>query len=210
MAETTEIDFMFRAIKTPVNIRLDVSPRTEDESNISSVPEGQLEGGDKSRWHNLAMCRQATTEVATENDEEEGYDAIAKKRIRNENPQVTTRRTTYDMERQTVLYAALYNGIKEPFSDTTLSYLQSGTAVPMGGTSDPKMPLAFREVAYDDKQHILWRKYFYGVLINAGSQTYDGKISRPQLQVEEESSPANVIKFSTYYVTGVPGDDDQL
>ena len=201
---------MFRGIKTPVNIRLDVSPREESESDVSDLPEGQLEAADETRWHNLAMCRQATTEVATENDEEDAFDAIAKKRVRNENPQVTTRRTTYDMERQTVLYVALYNGIKEPFSETTLSLLKTGGAVQMGGTSDPKMPLAFREVAYDDKQHILWRKYFYGVLINAGSQTYDGKISRPQLQVEEESSQANVIKFSTYYVTGVPGDDDQL
>lgn len=188
---------IYKSIKTPVNIAIYVAPRTE---TLAPDSESGSLIGEEIVWRNLAMCKQATTEVATENDPEDAFDAISKKRVRNENPMVTTRTTTYDMERQTVLYAAIFNGIKDPMSDETLTALQSGEGVQLGGTSDPKVAVCFKEEAYDDKQRLLWTRYMYAYLINAGSQTYDGKISRPQLQVEEESSPHNKIVFSPFFL----------
>ena len=191
---------IYRPIKTPVNIALYVAPRTEVYKPESLEETASLEERPEEDWKNLAMCKQATTEVSTENDQEDAFDANAKKRVRNENPMVTSRRTTYDMERQTVLYAALFNGIKDPMSDETLAALASGKGVQLGSTNDPKVALCMKEMAYDDKQNLLWTKYNYGYLINAGNQTYDGKISRPQLQFEEESSKHNTIVFSAFYL----------
>ena len=191
---------IYRPIKTPVNIALYVAPRSEVYKPESLEETASLEARPEEDWKNLAMCKQATTEVSTENDQEDAFDANAKKRVRNENPMVTSRRTTYDMERQTVLYAAIFNGIKDPMSDTTLAALASGKGVQLGSTNDPKVALCMKEMAYDDKQNLLWTKYNYGYLINAGNQTYDGKISRPQLQFEEESSVHNTIVFSAFYL----------
>ena len=191
---------IYRPIKTPVNIALYVAPRSEVYKPESLEETASLEARPEEDWKNLAMCKQATTEVSTENDQEDAFDANAKKRVRNENPMVTSRRTTYDMERQTVLYAAIFNGIKDPMSDTTLAALASGKGVQLGSTNDPKVALCMKEMAYDDKQNLLWTKYNSGYLINAGNQTYDGKISRPQLQFEEESSVHNTIVFSAFYL----------
>ena len=191
---------IYRPIKTPVNIALYVAPRSEVYKPESLEETASLEARPEDDWKNLAMCKQATTEVSTENDQEDAFDANAKKRVRNENPMVTSRRTTYDMERQTVLYAAIFNGIKNPMSEETLTALASGKGVQLGSTNDPKVALCMKEMAYDDKQNLLWTKYSYGYLINAGNQTYDGKISRPQLQFEEESSQHNTIVFSAFYL----------
>lgn len=197
---------IYRPIKTPVNIALYVAPRTDTYKPESLEETASLENRPEEDWKNLAMCKQATTEVQTENDQEDAFDANAKKRVRNENPMVTSRRTTYDMERQTVLYAAIFNGIKDPMSDETLAALASGKGVQLGSTNDPKVALCMKEMAYDDKQNLLWTKYSYGYLINAGNQTYDGKISRPQLQFEEESSVYNTIVFSPFYLGTATGN----
>ena len=189
---------IFRPIKTPVNIALYVAPRTEVYTPESTTETALLEARPEEDWKNLAMCKQATTEVSTENDEEDAFDALAKKRVRNENPMVTSRRTTYDMERQTVLYFAIFNGIKDPMSKETLTALASGKGVQLGSTNDPKIAICLKEEAYDDKQNLLWTKFLYGYLINAGNQTYDGKISRPQLQFEEESSLYNTYVPSPF------------
>lgn len=191
---------IYRPIKTPVNIALYVAPRTDVYKPESTEETAALENRPEEDWKNLAMCKQATTEVSTENDQEDAFDANSKKRVRNENPMVTSRRTTYDMERQTVLYAAIFNGIKDPMSDETLAALASGKGVQLGATNDPKVALCLKEEAYDNKQNLLWTKYNYGYLINAGNQTYDGKISRPQLQFEEEVSKYNSIVFSPFYL----------
>ena len=196
---STDID-IYNPIKTPVNIALYVAPRTEVFYPSNADVTGSLMARSEEDWKNLAMCKQATTEVQTENDQEDAFDAIAKKRVRAENPMVTSRRTTYDMERQTVLYSAIFNGIKDPMSDATLEALASGKGVQLGSTNDPKVPVCMKEIAYDDKQNTLWTKYIYGYLINTGNQTYDGKISRPQLQFEEESSVHNVILYSNFYL----------
>jgi hypothetical protein len=191
---------IYRPIKTPVNIGIDVAPRTEVYDPYNAEETGSLIARPVDDWKNLAMCKQATTEVATENDPEDAFDAVALKRVKVENPSVTTRTTTYDMERQTPLYSAIYNGVKDPMSEETLNALASGEGVQIGGTTDPKVAVCLRERAYDDKQHLLWTRYMYGFLINAGSQTYDGKLSRPQLQVEEESSIHNKIVFTPFFL----------
>lgn len=191
---------IYRGIKTPVNIGLDIAVRTEDYRPDNAEESGSLIARSEGDWKNLAMCKTATTEVATESDPEDAFDAVALKRVKNENPTVTTRTTSYDMERQTVLYAAIYNGVANPMSEETLAALEAGTGVQLGGSTDPKVAVCMRERAYDNSQNLLWTRYLYGFLINTGSQTYDGKISRPQLQVEEESSIHNVIVFSPFFL----------
>lgn len=198
---------IYRPIKTPVNIALDVATRTDVYTPENTEESGKLTARAEEDWKNLAMCKQATTEVSTENDPEDAFDAIALKRVKTENPMVTTRVTTYDMERQTPLYFAMFNGVKNPMSDETIAALESGEGVQMGSTNDPKIPVCARERAYDAKQNLLWTRYYYGNLINAGSQTYDGKISRPQLQVEEESSPHNWLVPSPFLLGMESGNE---
>jgi hypothetical protein len=191
---------IYKPIKTPVNIGLWAAPRTETYSPENTAETGSLIDRPMEDWKNLAMCKQATNNVATENDQEDAFDALAKKRVRNDNPMVTTRTTTYDMERQAVLYSAIFNGVKDPMSEETLNALASGEGVQIGGTNDPKVAICLREEAFDAKGNTLWTKYMYGYLINAGNQTYDGKLSRPQLQFEEESSVHNKIVYSNFYL----------
>lgn len=195
---------IYRGIKTPVNIGLDIAVRTDDYRPDNADTSGSLMNRIESDWKNLAMCKTATTDVATESDPEDAFDAVALKRVKNENPTVTTRTTTYDMERQTVLYAAIYNGVANPMDDETLAAMEEGRGVQLGGSTDPKVAVCIRERAYDNSQNLLWTRYLYGFLINTGSQTYDGKISRPQLKVEEESSIHNLIDFSPFFL-GIEG-----
>lgn len=190
---------IFRPIKTVYNVALYVAAWTEVYNPDNLEETGNLELRDATDFKNLARCKTARTNVSTETDPEDAYDANAKKRIRNENPKVTTRGQTYEMERQTLLYSTMFNGVKDPMSDETIAAIESGKMVQIGGTTNPKVPVCLKEETYDDEQHLLFTRYQYGYIITTGEQVSDGKLSRPTLTFEEESSPHNGIVYSDYF-----------
>lgn len=194
---------IYRPIKTVYNVALWVAPWTEEynpdnvEDTGSLITRATSSPGD---FKHLARCKSSRTTVNTETDPEDAYDGLALKRIRNENPKVTTRGQTYEMERQTVLYAAMFNGVANPMSDETIAALEAGTGVQIGGTSNPKVEVCLKEETYDDEQHLLYTRYQYGYIITTGEQVSDGKLSRPTLTFEEEASIHNKIVFSPFYM----------
>lgn len=194
-----EVD-IYRPIKTVYNIALYGAPWTEvyNPDNLEST--ASLEDRPAEDWHNFARCRSGTTEVQTEEDQEDSYDANAKKRIRTPNTKVTTRGQTYEMERQTVLYSAMFNGVKDPLSTETVTALSSGKGVQIGGTTNPRVKICLKEETYDDEQNLLFTRYQYGYLLTTGQQVSDGKISRPTLQFEEEASIYNTVVYSPYFL----------
>lgn len=194
---------IYRPIKTAYNVALYVAPWTEVYNPDNITEEASLIERYKNTpedFHHLARCKTSRTNVSTETDPEDAYDGLAKKRIRNENPKVTTRGQTYEMERQTVLYAAMFNGVKDPMSTETITALEAGTGVQIGGTNNPKQEVCLIEETYDDEQHLLFTRFQYGYIITTGEQVSDGKISRPTLTFEEEASKHNQIVFSPYYM----------
>lgn len=195
-----ELD-LYKAIKTVYNVALYGAEWTEVYSPSNTEVTADLSARAEEDWHNFARCRQATTDVQTEDDPEDSYDAIAKKRMRVPNTKVSTRGQTYEMERQTLLYSLMFNGVKNPFSAETIEVVSSGKMVQLGGTSNPRVPICLKEETYDDEQNLLFTRYQYGYIISTGQQVSDGKISRPTLTFEEEPSPYNGIVYSEYYKT---------
>lgn len=192
-----EID-MYKGIKTVFNIALYGAPWTGTYTPENTDPSAALESRPESDWKNFARCRQATTDVQTEEDQEDSFDASAKRRIRVPNTKTTTRGQTYEMERQTIAYIAMFNGVKDPFSEETQTAIASGKGLQIASTTNPRVKMCLKEETYDDEQNLLFTRYQYGYMLTTGQQVSDGKISRPTLQFEEEASIHNTIVFSEY------------
>lgn len=194
-----EID-IFRPIKTVYNVALYGAEWTDTYRPDNEDVTGDLSTRPAEDWHNFARCKTATTDVQTEEDPEDSYDATSLRRIRVPNTKVTTRRDTYEMERQTPLYSLMYNGVKNPFSSETLEALSSGKLLQIGGTNNPRVPICLKEETYDDEQNLLFTRYKYGYILTTGQQIADGKISRPTLTFEEEASKHSGIIYSDFYL----------
>lgn len=192
-----EID-MYKGIKTVFNIALYGAPWTDTYYPENTSTEAALESRPESDWKNFARCRQATTDVQTEDDQEDSFDAPSKRRVRAQNTKTTTRGQTYEMERQTLAYIAMFNGVKDPFSDETQTAIVSGQGLQIAGTNNPRVKMCLKEETYDDEQNLLFTRYQYGYMLSTGQQVSDGKLSRPTLQFEEEASVHNTLVFSEY------------
>lgn len=163
------------------------TPDSADETAaLTSVPEEE--------WQNVARCRTATYEVSTENDEEDSFDAVTKTRVKQENASVSQRRWTFELERYTVAYDAMYQGVANPLSPETQELLSAGGEVPIYASNNPYIPVGMKLEMYDGEQHLLKTMYMYGNVRCDGNQTFDGKILRPTLTMEVEASPHNVQK----------------
>ena len=161
------------------------SPDNVDETaSLESVP--------KEDWKNIARCKTATYEVATQNDEEDSFDAPTKTRIRQENASVTARKWTFELVRYTVAFDAMYQGVKSPLSAETLELLGAGGKVPIYASNNPYIPVGLKLVMYDGDGNELKTMFMYGNVRCDGNQTFDGKIIRPTLTFEVEASPHNV------------------
>lgn len=163
------------------------SPDSTDETAaLTSVPDEE--------WQNVARCRTATYEVATENDEEDSYDAITKTRVKQENASVTARKWTFELERYTVAFDAMYQGVKDPLAPETQELLSAGGSVPIYASNNPYLPVGLKLAMYDGEQNLLKTMYMYGNVRCDGNQQFDGKIIRPTLTFEVEASPHNTQK----------------
>lgn len=197
-----EVD-LYKAQKTAYLVALYGAEWTDVYTPENKDATGDLTSRPEEDWHNFARCKTATTEVETEDDPEDSFDAISKKRVRMQNTKVINRRRTYEMERQTLLYSLMFNGVKNPFSEETLSAVSSGKIVQTGTSSNPRVPICLKEETYDDDQNLLFTNYQYGYILTTGQQVSDGKISRPQLSFEEEPSMHSGIVYSDYYLANL-------
>lgn len=202
-----EVD-MYKGIKTVFNIALYGAPWTETYYPENTSTEAALESRPESDWKNFARCRQSTTDVQTEEDQEDSFDAPAKRRIRVPNTKTTTRGQTYEMERQTLAYIAMFNGVKDPFSDETQTAIASGKGLQIASTTNPRVKMCLKEETYDDEQNLLFTRYQYGYMLSTGQQVSDGKLSRPTLQFEEEASKHNTLVISDYLKSLATPDEE--
>lgn len=196
---------IYKGIKTVFNKVISIAPWGTPESTLD--PTAPLSDDEQSNlvtfdgWKTLSRCKQASEDVATETDPEDAFDEVTHTRVKNENLMVSTRSVTYDMERQTILYTAIYNGIKDPMSEATLTAIASGKGVKINATNNPKVQVAMKEETYNDADRLLFTKYSYGYLIATGTQTADGKISRPQIKFELEPSNHNQIVYADGFLS---------
>lgn len=195
---------IYKGIKTVFNKVISVAPwGTTDSTLDPTAPlgeDGQSNLVTFDDWKTLSRCKQASEDVATESDPEDAFDELTHTRVKNENLMVSTRSVTYDMERQTILYTAIYNGIADPMSSSTLEAISSGKGVKINETNNPKVKVAMKEETYNDTNKLLFTKYSYGYLIATGTQTADGKISRPQIKFELEPSPHNQLVYAAGFL----------
>lgn len=199
----TGID-IFKGIKTVFNRRISIAPWTDEYNPNSPLSEdGQSNLIERTDYRILSRCKQATEDVATENDPEDAFDENTLTRVKTENTMVSTRTTTFDMERQTALYIGIYNGVNNPMSQETIDAIASGKGVPFNATNNPKVPVAMKDETFDDKKNLLFTKYSYGYVVATGSQTSDGKISRPQIQYELEPSVHTQMVYSPYFLNSL-------
>lgn len=197
----SEID-IYKGVKTVFNRRISIAPWTDTYKPDAELDvDGQSNLIAREDFKVLARCKQATDDVATEDDPEDAFDEKTLTRVKTQNTMVSTRTSTFDMERQTLLYLAIYSGVKDPMSEETLALIASGKGVPTNATNNPKVPVAFKDETYDDKQNLLFTQYSYGYLVATGSRTSDGKISRPQIQYEMESSKHTQTVYSEYFLS---------
>lgn len=161
------------------------TPETAEETAaLTSVPAED--------WQNVARCRTATYEVGTQNDEEDSFDALTKTRVQKENASVNSRRWTFELERYTVAFDAMYQGVKDPLATETQALLSAGGEVQIYASNNPYIPVGVKLEMYDGEQHLLKTMYMYGNARCDGNQQFDGKIIRPTLTIEVEASPHNV------------------
>lgn len=203
---STNLD-IYKGVKTVFNKRISIAAWTDTYRPDAPLGEdGQSNLISRSDFKVLSRCKQSTEEVSTENDPEDAFDEKTLTRVRTENAMVTTRVTTYDMERQTILYLAIYNGVKDPMSDETIAAISSGKAVPFNSTNNPKVPVAMKEETFDDNKNLLFTKYSYGYVVATGTQTADGKISRPQIRYEIEASEHTQMIYAEHMLGLSQGD----
>lgn len=178
--------------KISANMALHITPQTE------TLYPGNTLGGDltelqDTEWHNLARCKTAQFEQETDTDQEDAFDWETKTRVRQDNASVIGRRWTFDLERYTVLFDAMYQGVRDPFSAETQTALSAGGKASIYATNDPYLPVAMKLEYYDKNGSLLKTQYMYGNLMCNGSQAFDGKILRPQVVFEVEASVHNVL-----------------
>lgn len=194
---------IYKGIKTVFNKRIWIAAWNDEYNPDTPLGEdGASPLLTREDFKLLSRCKQSNEEVATESDPEDAFDEKTLSRVRNENLMVTTRTTTYDMERTSVLYLNIYNGIKDPMSDETLAAIESGKPVQFMATNNPKVKVAMKEETFDDNKNLLFTKYSFGYLVATGTQTSDGKIVRPQIQYEIEASVHTQIVYSSYFTSG--------
>lgn len=203
-----EVD-LHKPIKTVFNIALYGAMWTDTYYPENTDPSASLENRTETDWKNFARCRQSTTDVQTEEDQEDSFDAKAKRRVRVPNTKTTVRGQTYEMERQTLAYIAMYNGVKNPFSEETQAAIASGKGLQIASTTNPRVKMCLKEETYDDEQNLLFTRYQYGYMLTTGQQVSDGKISRPTLKFEEEASIHNTLVFSEY-MKGLATPDEEV
>ena len=191
---------LYRPIKTVYNIALYGAPWTEVYNPENTEASGNLADRPEEDWNHFARCKSGTADVKTAEDPEDSFDGNAKRRIIVPNTKVTTRGQSYEMERQTLLYSLMFNGVAEPFSEATIAAIESGKGVQIGSTNNPRVQICLKEETYDDEQHLLFTRYQYGYLISTGQQTSDGKLSRPTLMFEEEASSNSAIVYAPYFL----------
>lgn len=203
-----EVD-LHKPIKTVFNIALYGAMWTDTYYPENTAPSAALENRPETDWKNFARCRQSTTDVQTEEDQEDSFDAKAKRRVRVPNTKTTVRGQSYEMERQTLAYIAMYNGVKNPFSEETQAAIESGKGLQIAGTTNPRVKMCLKEETYDDEQNLLFTRYQYGYMLTTGQQVSNGKLSRPTLQFEEEASMYNTLVFSEY-MKGLATPDEEV
>ena len=175
------------------NMAIYLIPQTPVFSPDNADETASLKTVAEEEWQNIARCKTATYEVATQNDEEDSFDAATKTRIRMENASVTARKWTFELERYTVAFDAMYQGVKNPLSPETLEQLGAGGEVQIYASNNPYLPVALKLVMYDGEGNELKTMFMYGNVRCDGNQTFDGKIIRPTLTFEVEASPHNTM-----------------
>lgn len=176
------------------NMAIYLIPQTAIFSPDNADETASLKSVSEEEWQNVARCRTATYEVATENDEEDSFDAVTKTRVKMENASISARKWTFELERYTVAYDAMYQGVKDPLSPETQELLSAGGSVPIYASNNPYIPVGMKLEMYDGEQNLLKTMYTYGNVRCDGNQTFDGKIIRPTLTLEVETSPHNVME----------------
>lgn len=181
------------------NMGIWVIPQSEEYSPSSEA--GDLTVVSDTEWQNVARCRVATYEVTTENDEEDSFDAKTKTRVKMENAQVSARRWQLELERYTVAFDAMYQGVANPLSPETQEKLSAGAEVPVPiyASNNPYIPVGVKICMYDGEQNLLKTMYFYANARCDGNQQFDGKIIRPTLVLEVETSTHNCMTLSAAF-----------
>lgn len=187
MAEYSKIN-VWTSQKIQGNIVIDAFAQNGDYVPTNSEETGKLTTAPEEIWKNLARCIDATHEQATETDPENSVDAVTGTRIQTENTTVTGHTWRFRLERYTVFMDAMYQGVKDPLSDATAEKLSAGGEYMPYESNSPYVPVALRLTFLDSNGKRWKRMYMYGNLRADGSQTFDGKIIRPELVFEYEPS----------------------
>lgn len=180
--------------KIQANIIIDAIPQDSTFNPDNADESGALTAVPEDNWKNIARCISATYEQQTESDPENATDKNTRTRVRAENVTVTGRSWRFSLERYTVYMDAMYQGVKDPLSDETAALLSAGGSYQPYSSNSPYIPVALRLTFLDSNQTTWKTQYMYGQLRADGSQTFDGKIIRPELVFEVEPSIHNAVK----------------
>lgn len=187
MAEFSTIN-VWASQKIQGNIIIDAFSQGGDYVPSNKLETGDLTAAPEEMWKNIARCKDATHEQQTQTDPEDSTDETTGTRYQSENVTVTGHTWRFSLERYTVFMDAMYQGVKDPLSDETAEKLSAGGKYMPYESNSPYVPVALR-LKFTDANGTLWKTmYMYGNLRADGSQTFDGKIIRPQLVFEFEPS----------------------
>lgn len=197
----------FKPVKVAGSLAIWLVPQSDTLNPESAEETADLSTVEDAEWRNIANCKSTTYTQETEDDEEDNFDAVTKTRIRKSNTTITGRTYEFELERYSLFFEALMNGVKDPLSEATATALGAGQKVQIFASNEPNVPVGVKLEMYDKSGNLQWTKYFYADVKADGEMTFDGKILRPKLTAEVTSSVWNKQE-NTQQFTGQTGEPD--
>lgn len=200
----TKID-IFHPHKEGYNVVLDIV-----EQNALRDPESTAETANPKSWEEsvwvgeINMVNTVKMTKDTDNDETEGFDRHTTTRIKEKNTRITATSYEFELTRTNLLVDALAHGIPNPTSDEALAGMSADSTdgAPIFATDNPYVPVCIRVKVYSSTtRKLAWTEYFYAQLLTTGEVSFDGKIHKPVLTAELQTSKWN-RKYNTADHTG--------
>lgn len=181
----------WKPIKIKANSTLYVIPQDSTYYPENSAEAADLSQVEETKWKNVAAIKTLSYNQETEDDEEEYFDAATHTRVKNKNTSINARTYEAELERHTLVYEAIMHGVANPLSDDTIEKMSAGEKLPVFQSNDPNIPVGVKMELWDGNQNKYLTRYFYANLKADGELSLDGKILRPKVTLEVQTSVHN-------------------
>lgn len=180
----------FRPVRYVGNVALYVAPQDSVHFPGGDTTTAQLTGEDIT-WKNIANAATAEFAFDTDTDPENNYDAVSGMRINKQNPYVTSRYWTVEVERDSPFINAVFAGVRNPFDSTVIAKMGDGQDLPIYASTKP-VPVCVKQEIHDSDGTLMYTMFYYGDMTPNGSRNYDDKSLKASVRIDVTSSQFSI------------------